>query len=185
MAWKPPWPTPKDEAKETIAYSSSAFFVRRMSNALYELDMLAIAFQAEMEECYVIVEQYKNETNKTKFKKAQRAALRADNAAFGIKSINQRRKKILTEFAKVWGLYNQNDQESGLIVAEYLRTKGDDVHLREVYGSEKVERALMRWWRYVDMTVELSEARYTENRSKARSLIAQLWKKNTPPGDKQ
>lgn len=141
--------------------SSAAYFAKRFSRALQELDTLDLACQVEMDECFATVELYKDATTKGKFGKAQKAALRNDRLMEIRAEIQKRRDALLKDFAKVWGIY-YNDEALGTIVMEYVASKGNYAALESKYGATRAKEAVTTWKDYVNMTIGLAKTRREE-----------------------
>jgi len=142
---------------------TAPYFARRFAIALFELENLQLAYVADRNLQYAIADKYKYEKGR-KYRKAQRAAFRADEDAFQQKLIEKRKRAILRDFHKVWGIYTNNPL-SGVIIADYLKTKGNLKYLQSKYEDEEINTALSQWHVFVDTIADLSIQRAREGKS--------------------
>lgn len=148
---------PKDSAEK---------FAKRLGDALFELECMQIAYEADRALQISRIEQYKDSQGKT-FQKAQKAAVKGDEDAARIIVIEQRKKKLLQSLSKVWALYTGNEV-AGEIIAEYVKRKGDYEKISKKYTKEQIEEAVSLWKKYQQMTRDLYAVRELEYRERMK-----------------
>lgn len=147
---------------------TAPYYARRFATALFELENLQLSYAADRDMQYAIANKYKYEKG-NKYKRAQIAAFKADEDVIQIKAIEKKKRAIFRDFHKVWGIYTGNAQV-GLIVADYLKTKGDVKFLEEKYEQGQINEALVQWFKFVDTTADLATQRLREEQAFKKRL---------------
>ena len=156
-------------------YASVACYARRFANSMREIETLIVSYDADRAKYKAIVERYAYDSGK-KYEKAQKAAVKFDNASAQLSILMKRRETILRSFHKVWGLYTRNEK-AGKIIADYLRYYGDELKLRKKYSGRDVDVALALWWQYCDTTAMLAIQRNKEAIARHKRLANAIFAK--------
>lgn len=151
----------------TIPKTSAGKFAKRLGDALFELENMQLAYQADRQLQISIVEKYKDEKGK-RFINAQKAAVRGDQDALMIRKIEERKRKVVKSLGEVWAVYTGNEK-AGEIIAEYLRRHGDLAKLQKKYTNEEISEAIDLWGDYKKMTHDLYAARQLERIQRIRA----------------
>lgn len=145
-----------------------------IADAIAEADLMSLACLQEREIHLEIVRVYKDEKG-NKYKKAQKAAIRADELTDSANRFQQAKLALWEKLARFWGRYSGN-KEKGVIIADWLCSSMKIKRIANSTGKdiEFVKKTIIGFAEFLRVVYEYRETLPQEYIDKTLKKIEEL-----------